>query len=194
MSISASMQLQQEISNALEILNKGGLLLYPTDTVWGIGCDATNDAAVQKIYKLKKGADQKSMLCLVANIRMLERFVYEVPDAAYDLIEASQQPVTIIYDRPINIAPGLINADNTLAFKVVTNQLSQKLIAKFKRPLVYTTANSYGHQSSRSYKNIETGIKEKIDHTLPPEMKLMVNSSSTVIKLANNGEVKILSK
>ncbi|THD65756.1 threonylcarbamoyl-AMP synthase [Robertkochia marina] len=188
------MQLQTEITNALDVLNKGGLILFPTDTVWGIGCDATNEAAVQKVYDLKKHTDPKAMLCLVANTRMLERFVYEVPDPAYDLIEASNKPLTIIYDRPINIAPSLIGSDNTLAFRVVQNELCQKLIAKFKRPLVFTSANTHGQQAPRSFKNIETEIKNQTDHTISPEMKLVINIPSTVIKLSNNGEVRIIRK
>ncbi|HSJ12554.1 MAG TPA: Sua5/YciO/YrdC/YwlC family protein, partial [Gillisia sp.] len=99
--------LKQEIENALEVLRKGGIILYPTDTVWGIGCDATNPEAVERIYKLKKRSDRKAMICLVNSVKMLEQFVNSVPDPAYDVIEYSDKPTTIIYDNPIKVANNL---------------------------------------------------------------------------------------
>jgi len=127
--------LTTEINNCIEILLKGGLILYPTDTVWGIGCDATNEEAVKKIYALKKREDTKAMICLVANDFMLENHVEKVPDAAYDIIDLATKPTTIIYDKPKKIAKNLIASDNTLAIRIASDQFCEYLIKKFKKPI-----------------------------------------------------------
>ncbi|MCW9037455.1 Sua5/YciO/YrdC/YwlC family protein, partial [Altibacter sp.] len=111
--------MEQEINNCLDVLKKGGIILYPTDTVWGIGCDATQPAAVQKIFKLKKREERKSMICLVNDFRMLEQYVERVPEVAYDVLKFANKPTTIIYDDPIRVAENLIAEDNSLAIRVV---------------------------------------------------------------------------
>ena len=145
------MELKTEIDKSIEILNAGGLILYPTDTVWGIGCDATNEEAVKKIYQLKQRPDSKTMICLVANDAMLERHVEQVPDIAYDILDLSEKPVTIVYDHPKGVAKNLIAQDNTLAIRVASDQFCKHLIQKFKKPLVSTSANIAGEPTPRSY-------------------------------------------
>ena len=124
--------MREEINNAIAVLKRGGLILYPTDTVWGIGCDATNEEAVEKVYALKQRTDSKALICLVANDAMLERHVAEVPDVAYDIMDLSTKPTTIVYDLPTGIATNLIADDNTLAIRVASDKFCQYLINKFK--------------------------------------------------------------
>ena len=125
--------MEEEIERTLEVLKKGGIILYPTDTVWGIGCDATNPQAVERIYKLKKRDDNKAMICLVNSVKMLEQFVDEVPDPAYDVIEYSNKPTTIIYDNPVRVANNLVGPDETLGIRVVKEPFCEKLIYSYVR-------------------------------------------------------------
>src|SRR5690606_24549279 len=121
--------LKQEIENVLEVVKKGGIILYPTDTVWGIGCDATNPEAVDRIYKLKQRTESKAMICLVNSVKMLEQYVNSVPGPAYDIIDHSNKPTTIIYDNPIKVANNLVAQDDTIAIRVVAkDQFCEQLI------------------------------------------------------------------
>lgn len=188
------MKVLNEIEKAVKVINEGGLILYPTDTVWGIGCDARNSEAVKKVFTLKQREDCKALICLVSNIRMLEKFVYEVPDPAYDIIEATNKPTTIIYDQPINIAKNMIAEDNTLAIRVTSDEFCQKLIWKLKRPLVSTSANISGHKTPKSFSEISNEIIKGVDYVVNLHRDKKSNTPSTIIKLSNNGEVKIIRK
>ncbi len=150
--------MEEEIERTLEVLKKGGIILYPTDTVWGIGCDATNPKAVERIYKLKQRDDNKAMICLVNSVKMLEQFVDEVPDPAYDVIEHSNKPTTIIYDNPVRVANNLVGPDETLAIRVVKEKFCEKLIYKLRRPLVSTSANISGQPTPNSFAQIAPEI------------------------------------
>ena len=185
---------KKENDNAIKILNEGGLILYPTDTVWGIGCDATNKDAIEKIFKLKKRSDKKTMICLVANQFMLEQYVEKVPEPAYDIIDLSERPVTIIYDNPRGVAFNLIAEDNTLAIRVASDQFCQQLIRKFKRPIVSTSANIAGEPTPGSFSEISELILKGVDYVVNLEQKKTNTSPSTIIKLCNDGTVKILRK
>jgi len=185
---------KKEIDNAITILNEGGLILYPTDTVWGIGCDATNKEAIEKIFKLKKRSDKKTMICLVANQFMLEQYVEKVPEPAYDIMDLSERPVTIIYDNPRGVADNLIAEDNTLAIRVASDNFCQQLIKKFKRPIVSTSANIAGEQTPGSFSEISELILKGVDYVVNLEQKKINNSPSSIIKLGNDGIVKIIRK
>lgn len=185
---------KKEIDNAITILNEGGLILYPTDTVWGIGCDATNKDAIEKIFKLKKRSDEKTMICLVANQFMLEQYVEKVPEPAYDIMDLSERPVTIIYDNPRGVAVNLIAEDNTLAIRVASDQFCQQLIKKFKRPIVSTSANIAGEPTPGSFSEISELILKGVDYVVNLEQKKTNKSPSTIIKLGNDGTVKIIRK
>lgn len=185
---------KKEIDNAITILNEGGLILYPTDTVWGIGCDATNKDAIEKIFKLKKRSDEKTMICLVANQFMLEQYVEKVPEPAYDIMDLSERPVTIIYDNPRGVAVNLIAEDNTLAIRVASDQFCQQLIKKFKRPIVSTSANIGGEPTPGSFSEISELILKGVDYVVNLEQKKTNKSPSTIIKLGNDGTVKIIRK
>ncbi len=184
-----------EINNAIEILNEGGLILYPTDTVWGIGCDATNEEAVKKVYKLKKREDSKALICLMANDAMLERHITTVPDAAYDIMDLSTKPTTIIYDQPRGIAKNLVAQDNTLAVRVASDKFCKYLINKFKKPLVSTSANISGQNTPQNFSEISNTIIKGVDYVVNlGQDDNSNNSPSSIIKLSNDGTVKVIRK
>lgn len=180
------------LQNCVEVLELGGLILYPTDTVWGIGCDATNAKAVSKVYELKKREDSKALICLVANDAMLERYVQHVPDLAYDIMDLATKPTTIIYDNPIGIAQNLIAPDNSLAIRVASDKFCRYLIQTFKKPIVSTSANISGKDTPKTFSEIENVILKGVDYVvnLPSEEKSGVPSS--IIKLGADGTVKVI--
>ncbi len=173
-------------------MEQGGLILYPTDTIWGIGCDATNEAAVRKVYQLKQREDSKAMICLVAHVAMLERHVAEVPDVAYDIIDLSTKPVTIIYDHPKGIAKNLIAADNTLAIRVASDKFCQYLINKLKKPLVSTSANLSGNPAPHNFTQISQPILKGVDYVVNLRQDQTSGTPSSIIKLGNDGSVKVI--
>ena len=156
----------QEINTCIKELQKGNLILYPTDTVWGIGCDATNPEAVKKVYQLKNREDSKALICLVANQAMLERHIEEVPDVAYDLIDLAEKPITIVFDQPKGIAKNLIAEDNTLAIRVASDKFCQYLINKFGKPIVSTSANISGMPTPKQFKEIAPEILKGVDYVV----------------------------
>jgi len=186
--------LTQEINKAIEVLTAGGLILYPTDTVWGVGCDATNEVAVQKVYELKKRADSKALICLVANDAMLERHVSNVPEAAYDIIDFTNKPTTIIYDQPKGVAQNLIAEDNTLGIRVASDKFCQYLINKFKKPIVSTSANVSGQITPKNYSEISDVIVKGVDYVVNLPKENSADVPSTIIKLSNDGIVKVIRK
>jgi len=185
---------KEEIAAAIDILKKGGIILYPTDTVWGIGCDATNKSAVEKIYQLKRRSDKKTMICLVSNQLMLEQYVEKVPEPAYDIMDLSERPVTIIYDKPKGVAQNLIAEDNTLAIRVASDQFCQRLIQNFKKPIVSTSANIGGEPTPGNFSEISDLILKGVDYVVNLESKTTNSLPSSIIKLGNDGTVKIIRK
>lgn len=182
----------EEINKAIAVLEKGGLLLYPTDTVWGIGCDATNIDAVQKIYNLKQREDSKALICMVGNDAMLECHIESVPDLAYDIIDLSTKPTTIIYDNPKGVAKNLIANDNTLAVRLATDKFCQYLINKFKKPIVSTSANISGQPSPNSFKEISKAILTGVDYVVNLHQDKKNGPPSAIIKLSNDSTVKVI--
>ncbi|MRH98902.1 threonylcarbamoyl-AMP synthase [Kriegella sp. EG-1] len=183
-----------EINNTVEILKKGGLILYPTDTVWGIGCDATNEEAVNKVYELKRRNDTKALICLVANDFMLEKHITNVPEVAWDIIDIADKPTTIIFDNPKGIAKNLIATDNTLAIRIASDKFCQYLINKFKRPIVSTSANVSGFPTPKSFSEISDDILKGVDYVVNLNRDKKNGAPSSIIKLANDGTVKIIRK
>lgn len=186
--------MHDQIQKTIDILNKGGLILYPTDTVWGIGCDATNESAVKKVFELKRRQDNKALICLVSDLRMLQRYVYEIPEAAYDIIEFSSKPTTIIYDKPINLAKNLIGHDNTIGIRVASDEFCQKLIRKFKRPLVSTSANISDNPTPKSFTEIGSEILKGVDYVVNLQLEKTNSQPSSIIKIGNDAVVKIIRK
>lgn len=181
-----------EINNTIKTLKKGGVIVYPTDTVWGIGCDATNYNAVQKIFKIKKRDKSKAMICLVNDINMLKQYVEYIPDAAKDILKHSQKPTTIIYDKPKHIAENLISEENTLAFRIVKNKFCQNLIQTLNKPIVSTSANTSGKPTPITFKEIEKEILKGVDYVVNLNRNRKTLTPSSIIKLSNNGKVKVV--
>ncbi|MCK0190759.1 L-threonylcarbamoyladenylate synthase [Arenibacter sp. F20364] len=181
-----------EVNQCFDILTKGGLILYPTDTVWGIGCDATNEAAVEKIYTLKQRSNTKTMICLVANDFMLEQHVTTVPELAYDILDLATKPTTIVYESPKGVAKNLIANDDTLAIRVAKDQFCQYLIKKFKKPIVSTSANIAGQPTPTSFKEIPDEILKGVDYIVNLDRDKINSTPSSIIMLGNDGTVKVI--
>ncbi len=184
--------MKTEIENCIAVLKKGGLILYPTDTVWGIGCDATNPDAVDKVFKLKQRSDEKSLICLVHDFKMLNEYVENVPEVAYDILKYAKKPTTIIYDNPIRVAENIIAADNSLAIRVAKDGFCKKLIQRFRRPLVSTSANISGEKTPQSYAEIDPLILEGVDYVVNLQHEKKSGKPSAIIKLKIDGSVKVI--
>ena len=183
-----------EINKTIEVLKRGGLILYPTDTVWGIGCDATHPDAIERIYKLKKRTDSKSLICLVHDFKMLNQFVEDIPEVAYDILKYAEKPTTIIYDDPIRVAENLIAEDNSLAIRVVHDVFCTKLLRKFRRPIVATSANVSGAKTPMEFKEISKEIIDGVDYVVNMHRTKKSTKPSAIIKLRNDGSVTVIRK
>lgn len=182
-----------DLSTAVEILRKGGVILYPTDTVWGIGCDATNAEAISKVYQIKQRAESKALITLVSDLGMLERTVEGIPEVAYSLIEFSDRPLTIIYDKAIGVAPNLPADDGSLAVRVAADTFCQVLCRRLGRPIVSTSANISGQQTPKNFDEISTQIKDSVDYVcLSNRNSNSSGKPSGIIRLCANGEFKII--
>lgn len=184
---------EQDIKNALDALRKGGIIVYPTDTIWGIGCDATNAEAVKKIYDLKQRAESKSMLALVDSEVALERCVDDVPEVAWELIEAAVRPLTIIYDHPHGVAPNLLAEDGSLGIRITREDFSRELCRRLRRPLVSTSANISGEKAPAAFKDISPEILEGVDYVVEYRQDEDTKSvASNIIKVSDGGLFKII--
>ena len=183
-----------EVNESLGVIKRGRLLLYPTDTVWGIGCDATNADAIDKVYALKKRKESKALICLVSDMKMLNQFVEEIPEVAYNILKYADQPTTIIYDKPIRVAENLVGEDNTLGIRIVQDEFCRSLIKKMGRPLVSTSANISGEKTPMRFPEISKPILEGVDYIVNLQRKHKSTKSSTIIRLSNDGQVKVLRK
>ena len=186
--------MQQDLKNCIEHLKNGGLILYPTDTLWGIGCDANNSEAIKKVYALKKRIDSKSLICLVADERMLSKYIKEIPEVALDIIEVAENPTTIIYDSPQNVATNLIAADNSIAIRIPDNEFCFQLLRKFNGAIVSTSANISGEPSPNSFSEISNDILKGVDYVVNLHREKKSSKPSSIIKLSNNGLVTIIRK
>jgi len=186
--------MREEINKALETLKRGGLILYPTDTVWGIGCDSANPEAIEKVFALKERSESKSLICLVSDFKMLNQFVEEIPEVAYDILKYAAKPTTIIYDDPIRISENLIADDNSLAFRVTKDDFCTKLLNKLRRPIVSTSANKSGKKTPQSFKEIAPEILEGVDYIVNLHRTKKTNPPSTIIKLTKDGRVSVIRK
>ena len=187
--------MNDDVLKALEILQNGGVILYPTDTIWGLGCDATNAEAVKRIYEIKQREDSKSMLVLMENINLLERYMDEVPEVAYDLIELSEKPMTVIYPGAKNLASNLIAEDGSIGIRITSESFTQRLIQRFKKPIVSTSANISGQPSPANFSEISDEIKAAADYIVEYRQDEMEPASpSSIVKLGIGGEIQILRK
>ncbi len=187
------MTLDEEIKHTAELLKKGKIILYPTDTIWGIGCDATNSKAVQKIYKIKHRDEKKSMIVLLDSSDKLKKYVKNVPAIAYDLIENSASPLTIVYSGAQSVAKNLIPKDKTIAIRIVKGRYSGSVIKELDRPLVSTSANISGEPTAATFEQISDEVKESVDYVVKHFRETTKTiRPSTVIKLEEDGRFNIL--
>ena len=195
--------INQEIHNAYEIIKEGGIILYPTDTVWGIGCDATNPDAVAKIYKLKQRAETQSMICLMNGEKMMYNVFKDIPEVAWQIMDisdpsdseqAKQKPITLILDNPRNVAPNLIAPDKTLGIRIVKEPFCFKLLERMKKPLVSTSANISGQPTPIAFKDISPEIIKGVDYVVNLDREKIARKPSTIIKLTSDSQVKVIRK
>jgi L-threonylcarbamoyladenylate synthase len=185
--------MEEEIIKSLLVLKKGGTLLYPTDTIWGIGCDATNEKAVEKIYRIKKRLESKSLIILLDHASKIDRYVDSVPGIAWDLMKKVDRPLTIIYPRARNLAKNVIAEDGTIAIRVVRNDFCRRLIEQFGKPIVSSSANVSGEPSPLIYKKISKEIIRQVDYVVNLEQDVLQGMRpSRIIKLEENGEFNII--
>jgi L-threonylcarbamoyladenylate synthase len=181
-------QLLNDLEQCLEVLKKGGLLLYPTDTIWGIGCDATNEQAVAQIYALKKRVASKSMIVLIADEKDLTKYVTQPNLQIFDYIKGVSKPTTVIYEGAIGVAKNLVNEDGTLAIRIVKDDFCQKLIQSFGLPIVSTSANLSGYPSPAIFTDIDSEIKNGVDYIVQHRQDdFNLAAPSAIIKWNNNG-------
>lgn len=185
--------MKEDIRKACEVMQKGGVILYPTDTIWGIGCDATNAEAVKRVYEIKKRSDSKAMLVLVDNAVKVDFYVDGAPEVAFDLIELTNKPLTIIYDGAKNLAPNLIAEDGSIGIRVTSEEFSNQLCYRFRKAIVSTSANVSGEPSPATFGEISDEIKQAVDYIVQSrQQENKASQSSSIIKLGKGGQVKVI--
>lgn len=185
--------MKEDIQNCLNTLREGGIILYPTDTVWGIGCDASNPQAIQKIYDLKGRSSSKALITLVGSEVMLERTVINMPEIAWDLIESANRPLTLIYDEVKGIAPNAIAEDGSCGIRLTKDTFCQQLIQRLGKPIISTSANVSGEETPKDFRSISDTILKGVDFVVNyRQNEATSQKSSNIIKLKNNGEIKII--
>lgn len=186
---------KEDLNKALETLKSGGLILYPTDTIWGIGCDATNPDAVEKIFALKGRDKGKSMIILLGNDYQLEGYVKDVPDVAYELIEATDKPLTIIYSNAKNLAKNVVAQDGSIGIRIVQHPFCEQLLQRFRKPIVSTSANISGEISARNFSEISEEIINGVDYVVKFGQQEQANgTASTIMKLDPSGKFEFIRK
>ena len=187
--------LRDEVNKAFEVLKEGGLILYPTDTIWGIGCDATNAKAVDKVFKLKGRSGEKSLIILLDSDSKLQSYINEVPEIAYDLIEFAENPLTIVYSGAKNLAPNAIAGDGTIGVRIVKHEFCTQLLQRFRKPIISTSANLSGESSPASFFDISAVIKEGVDYVVDWDQHVVSNvKPSTIMKLEPGGKFSFIRK
>jgi len=188
-------EIAEDIRTAVQTLRKGGLILYPTDTIWGIGCDAANEEAVRRIFQLKRREDSKAMICLVDSADRMQRYLRKVPDVAWDLVEYADKPLTLILDGAQNLAPSLIAEDGSVGLRVTKENISHELCYRFERAVVSTSANISGESSPACFDEIADEIKQGVDYIMRSRQNdLSKGKPSQIIKLGHDGQVRIIRK
>ena len=188
-----TMTKEEDIRNAVEVMRRGGVILYPTDTIWGIGCDATNSEAVARVYQIKQRDDSKALICLVDSEGRLQRYVRQVPDVAWDLIELADKPTTVILDGAVNLAPNLVANDGSIAMRITREEFSRELCYRFQKAIVSTSANISGQPAPQNYRDISPDIINAVDYVCwSRRQEHKPHQPSSIIKLSLNGEVKII--
>ena len=184
---------KEDLEKACEVMRKGGVVLYPTDTIWGLGCDASNEEAVKRIFRIKQRSDSKSMLVLLDNDAKLSYYVEEVPDQAYDLMDLSEKPITIIYDGARHLAPQLIADDGSVGIRITKEEFSRDLCARMRGAIVSTSANISGQPSPHFFAEVSQEIIDAVDYVVAYRRDDNTPAvPSSIVKLGRGGLVKII--
>lgn len=183
---------KKEIANSLEVLRNQEVLLYPTDTVWGLGCDATSANAVDKIYQIKQRSESKSLIILVADIEMLQKFIQDIPRSVLEVLRNVSKPTSIIYKNPIGLASNVVASDCTVAIRIPENDFCKELIAQFGKPIVSTSANISGMPTPQSFKEIDAAILGSVHYVVNLQREARNEKSSTILKVEDTGEIVVL--
>ena len=186
--------MKDEIKKSLKVLKEGGVIIYPTDTIWGIGCDATNEKAVDRVFQIKRRSESKSLIVLVNNWDMLKQYVKQVPDKVSCILKGSSKPTTVIYNYPQGLADNLIAADNTVAIRIVNDEFCQKLIKKLNKPIVSTSANYSNAKAPNSFYDIEESLLEKADYIVNLHRESQQGLSSQIVKVDSRGKIEFIRK
>ena len=188
-----SIMIDTVIAEALEVLKRGGVILYPTDTVWGIGCDATNEAAVARVFEIKRRSEAKSLVLLACDLDMVAKHIKEIPNIAIDLVEVNDAPMTIIYPGAQYLAPNVVAEDGSVGIRIPLNDFCVKLVRRLRRPLVSTSANISGEETPSCFAEISPEIVSAVDYVVPAALERdSTGRASQIIKLGLRGEVKII--
>lgn len=183
----------EDIQNAVKAMREGKVILYPTDTVWGIGCDATNKDAVKRVYEIKRRDDHKAMICLVDSAVRLQRYVRRVPEVAWNILEMAQKPTTVILDNAVNLAENLIAQDGSIAMRITREEFSKELCYRMQRPIVSTSANISGEKAAQNYRDISEEILQQVDYVcFARRGEHKPHTPSSIIRLREDGEVSII--
>lgn len=186
---------QEDIQKAVEVMRKGGIILYPTDTVWGIGCDATNSEAVAKIYKIKHRDDSKALVCLVDSDARLQKYMRNVPEVAWQLIDAVVKPTTLILDGAVNLAPNLIAEDGSIGIRITNEPFSKELCYRFQKAIVSTSVNISGEPAAQNFCDISEELLSAVDYVcFSRRQEHKPHQPSTIIKIGMTGEINIIRK
>ena len=186
---------EEDIRKAVEVLRKGGVILYPTDTVWGVGCDATNSEAVKRVYDIKQRDDSKALICLVDSDARLQRYIRKVPDVAWQLLDCCDKPTTVILDGAVNLAENLIAEDGSVGIRITQEPFSKELCFRFQKALVSTSANISGEPAAQNYPDIDPKIIEAVDYVCwSRRQEHKPHKPSSIIKLTEDGQVTIIRK
>lgn len=189
------MAMREEINKALEILKNGGVILYPTDTVWGLGCDATNVDAVTKVNDIKGRSADKSLIVLLDTDNKLQSYVNDVPEVAYELIEYTEKPLTIIFSNAKNLASNVINSDGSVGIRIPKHDFCQQLIQRFRKPIVSTSANISGEPTPKFFDEISEDVKDAVDYIIDLEQEDRTpKQPSTIVKLGSGGQFEFIRK
>jgi len=175
-----------------DMLNVNQVVLYPTDTVWGIGCDATNENLVAKIYNIKQREEAKSLVVLVSDFEMLQEYVAEIPEKAIEILSSTNKPTTIVYDSPVGLAKNAIGKDNTIAIRIASDEFCKKMIQDFGKPIVSTSANISGQSTPKQFSEINPAILNAVDYIVDLHHDKICEKSSTIIKVTNQNEVTVI--
>lgn len=183
----------KNVDKCVEVLRAGGLILYPTDTVWGIGCDATNEEAVERVYALKRSEEKTSMLCLMRDADMVVRYVNKAPGIAFEVMELSDKPLTAILPGAVGVAKNLIPESQTLGVRIPQHEFCQALLRKFGKPIVSTSANISGGPAAKRLKDVDEEIIKGVDYVVHPRLEGKPTlKPSSIIAFGEGGEVEII--